>query len=345
MRLSRCALIGCALVVATLCVRSALAAEILMPVGSTVWMKFDASVCPDEDLDDCAGSNLPGVAPPNGIPTHTRSNANGSATGYAEILPDRVRTYIVSNIGAVMNASFQDTYTVGGTAAGPFDITFQLRVTGAMNTVPVATFNQLVAGNVQARIGIFNPDPLGNENNRVVAFNPGADANTGAHTLIALGSVPVDITATYTKTGVNVGDVFDIGYQVRSAFSRGELDLLNAGAISFIVPEGVSLSSTMAQACGDGIDNDGDLLVDFPADPGCAAATGAVEDPECDDFQDNDADGQIDFPDDPDCVSSADPIELPEPTGALPELVGSGALWLMRRRSWLRSWSSSRRRL
>ena len=242
MRMSRCALIGCALVVAMFCVRSASAGQILMPVGSTVWMKFDASVCPDEDLDDCAGSNLPGVAPPNGIPTHTRSNANGSATGYAEILPDRVRTYIVSNIGAVMNASFQDTYMVGGTAAGPFDITFQLRVTGAMNTVPAGPFHQLLAGSVQARIGTFNLDPLVNENVRVEAFNAGASASTGQQSLFALGSVPVDITASYTKTGVNVGDVFDIGYQVQSGFSKGELDLLNTGAISFIVPEGVSLA-------------------------------------------------------------------------------------------------------
>lgn len=283
MRLSRCALIGFALVVATFCIRSASAAEILMPVGSTVWMKFDASVCPDEDLDDCAGSNLPGVAPPNGIPTHTRSNGIGSATGYAEILPDRVRTYIVSNIGAVMNASFQDSYTVGGTAAGPFDITFQLRVTGAMRTVPAGPFNQLLAGSVQARIGTFNPDPLVNENNRVAAFNPGADAGTGAQSLFALGSVPVDITATYTKTGVNVGDVFDIGYQIRSGFSKGELDLLNAGAISFIVPEGVSLTSTMAQALpepgsirivgNDGV-NDGITVVNIGAG---TTATGTIE--------------------------------------------------------------------
>src|SRR6187402_2346617 len=94
--------------------QSVSAAPINMPVGSTVWMKFDATACPDADFDDCAGSNLAGVAPPNGIPTHFVTDGTNSATGYAEILPDRIRTYIVSNAGAVMNASFQDTYTVGG---------------------------------------------------------------------------------------------------------------------------------------------------------------------------------------------------------------------------------------
>src|SRR3954451_22267978 len=85
---------------------SASAAEIIMPAGSTVWMKWDASVAPDADFDDAAGSNLPGIAPPNGIPTKTITDGTSSATGYAEILPDRVRTYIVSNISCIMNASF-----------------------------------------------------------------------------------------------------------------------------------------------------------------------------------------------------------------------------------------------
>ena len=255
MNQSRCARIGCALVVvvvsvviATFSVRPAFASEILMPAGSTVWMKWDAAVAPDADFDDAAGSNKPGIAPPNGIPLTTITDGTSSATGYAEILPDRVRTYIVSNISCVMNASFQDTYTVTGNAAGPFDITFQFRVTGSMNTVPAGPFHQLLGGNVQAKIGAFNPDPLVNENIRVQEYNAGAVADTGPQNLFVQGSIPVDIMATYTKTGLNVGDVFDVGYQVRSAFSKGELDLRNTGTVSFIVPPGVTLSSSLAQS-------------------------------------------------------------------------------------------------
>jgi hypothetical protein len=137
---------------------------------------------------------------------------------------------------------------VGGSAAGPFAITFQLRVTGSMNTVPAGPFHQLLAGNVQARIGTFEPDPLVNENIRVAPFDTTTQADTGSQSLFAQGTVPVDITASYTKTGVNVGDVFDIAYQIRSAFSKGELDLRNTGSLSFVLPAGVTLTSSLAQS-------------------------------------------------------------------------------------------------
>ena len=247
MRLSRDAVFGCALLIVA-GIGSASAAPINMPAGSTVWMKWDAGVAPDADFDDAAGSNLPGIAPPNGIPTTTITDGTRSATGYAEILPDRVRTYIVSIGSCVMNASFQDTYTVGGSAAGPFDITFQLRVTGSMHTFQSGSFHQLISGSVTAKIGTFNPDPQVNENIRVQEFNAGANAWSGFQDRFTQASVPVDITASYTKTGVNVGDVFDIGYQVQSAFSRGEIDLRNTGSLSFVLPEGVTLTSSLAQS-------------------------------------------------------------------------------------------------
>jgi hypothetical protein len=48
-------------------------------------------------------------------------------------------------------------------------------------------------------------------------------------------------------------------------------------------------------ACDDGFDDDGDGLVDWPADPGCKSATSLAEDPQCDDGIDNDGDGRIDW--------------------------------------------------
>ena len=53
--------------------------------------------------------------------------------------------------------------------------------------------------------------------------------------------------------------------------------------------------------CSDGLDNDGDGAIDFPADPGCFAPFSPVEDPACDDGIDNNGDGWIDHPDDPGC--------------------------------------------
>jgi hypothetical protein len=70
--------------------------------------------------------------------------------------------------------------------------------------------------------------------------------------------------------------------------------------------------------CSDGVDDDGDGLVDFPDDPGCAAVSGAseVDDcpsgpncPDCSDDADNDGDGVTDYPLDTDCSSASQIIE------------------------------------
>jgi hypothetical protein len=48
--------------------------------------------------------------------------------------------------------------------------------------------------------------------------------------------------------------------------------------------------------CSDGVDNDGDGAVDYPADTGCANADDTTEapNPQCSDGLDNDADGRVD---------------------------------------------------
>jgi|GEM_PF-1354017 len=62
-----------------------------------------------------------------------------------------------------------------------------------------------------------------------------------------------------------------------------------------------------AVACNDTLDNDGDGLTDFPDDPGCDSATDTdefnVRTPDCRDGMDNDGDGKTDYPDDPGCFS------------------------------------------
>ncbi|HEY8121248.1 MAG TPA: SBBP repeat-containing protein [Myxococcota bacterium] len=61
-------------------------------------------------------------------------------------------------------------------------------------------------------------------------------------------------------------------------------------------------------ACSDRLDNDGDTMIDFPTDPGCAAASSTTEAPQCNDAQDNDADTLIDLAD-TDCSSASDATE------------------------------------
>jgi hypothetical protein len=85
-------------------------------------------------------------------------------------------------------------------------------------------------------------------------------------------------------------------------------------------------------ACSDGIDNDGDGRVDYPADGGCESDQASTEDPPCSDGIDNDGDGAIDFDGgsgasapDPECggLESGISEAVPEPGIALATLLGS----------------------
>lgn len=84
-------------------------------------------------------------------------------------------------------------------------------------------------------------------------------------------------------------------------------------------------------ACADGLDNDGDGRVDFPADPGCASAAdnNEAEPPAaCADGLDNDGDGLADYPADPGCAAAGDNDESNPPTPtALPATVLISSDW------------------
>jgi hypothetical protein len=69
--------------------------------------------------------------------------------------------------------------------------------------------------------------------------------------------------------------------------------------------------------CQDGLDNDGDGLIDYPLDPGCATAidddeTDPMPEPQCANMIDDDGDGLIDYPMDPGCAAAGDDNEQDE---------------------------------
>jgi uncharacterized repeat protein (TIGR03806 family) len=61
--------------------------------------------------------------------------------------------------------------------------------------------------------------------------------------------------------------------------------------------------------CNDGVDDDGDGKVDYPADPGCASPTAGTERTPCSDGVDNDGDGKVDSPADVGCERPWDDSE------------------------------------
>lgn len=70
----------------------------------------------------------------------------------------------------------------------------------------------------------------------------------------------------------------------------------------------LTLPEPTTAACDNGIDDDGDGVADFPADPGCADSSDSSErgTAACDDGFDDDADGLADFPADPGCENPSD---------------------------------------
>ncbi len=72
---------------------------------------------------------------------------------------------------------------------------------------------------------------------------------------------------------------------------------------------------TLTTQCNDGIDNDGDGLIDYPADAGCTNPCDSLETflDQCKDGIDNDHDGLIDYPADCGCESRDDTSETPNP--------------------------------
>jgi hypothetical protein len=71
----------------------------------------------------------------------------------------------------------------------------------------------------------------------------------------------------------------------------GLVDLDDAGCYAADDP----FETNAIVACDDGFDSDADGLVDWPTDPGCQTQISLVEDPGCDDDTDNDGDGAIDW--------------------------------------------------
>jgi hypothetical protein len=76
----------------------------------------------------------------------------------------------------------------------------------------------------------------------------------------------------------------------------------------------LAIVETSDTACGDGMDNDGDGLTDYPEDTFCESWSQDAEQPECQDGMDNDGDGLADLAD-PDCRSPFQLLERPPRCG------------------------------
>lgn len=102
-----------------------------------------------------------------------------------------------------------------------------------------------------------------------------------------------------------------VSHRYTSVFGASGESKANTGILR-ILQGGTNYGVTFPQ-CSDGADNDGDGLVDFPADTGCRSATQGTEATACSNGVDDDSDTLIDFPNDPQCYAPRDLFEDANP--------------------------------
>ena len=104
--------------------------------------------------------------------------------------------------------------------------------------------------------------------------------------------------------------------------------LLALGSVSAVAAPSDPAATPPIKQCEDGEDNDGDGLIDFPADPSCESGRDNSEAPLCADGTDNDGDGAVDLAD-PGCASASDDDETdpppPPPPPPPPAVCADGA--------------------
>jgi hypothetical protein len=222
------------------------------PPGSNAFIdvtEFDSglSVCPQVQ---CQIISSPGV--PLTFPTTTFTDAQklNAGTVFGEASATALKASVASNHPAMeVDVAINDTYTVRGAAPGPFNITVTLHASGQAQSAPFGPFNGLLGEGVVLTIGTFDINPAALIPT-VDSFGGTARATQSVGFLTGPITVPIDVTASFTKT-VQVGDIFDIAYELTSSVVIGSLDVSHTATISFTTPDGVFLTSALGGEFGD----------------------------------------------------------------------------------------------
>lgn len=116
-----------------------------------------------------------------------------------------------------------------------------------------------------------------------------------------IGVIPIGDSATIDMV-LNIQGTCGTSVQMSGTIAQPDQNLVRSKQISIPLPACVP-------QCSDGIDNDGDGAVDYPADGACSSADDNDENDfktQCQDGVDNDKDGAADYPNDFSCSSLQD---------------------------------------
>ena len=162
--------------------------------------------------------------------------------------------------------------------------------------------------------------PTGSSPEKVYSFTPTASGTAIFDTCDASATAfdtVLYVRGSACKTGTELAcnnDTAGCGTTLGAKGSRVSLGV-TAGQTYYVAVDGASGGAGSfalhvtppagTPQCSDGLDNNGNTLIDHPADPGCKSANDPSENFDCADGVDNDGDGLIDFPADPGCLVAA----------------------------------------
>jgi uncharacterized repeat protein (TIGR01451 family) len=181
-------------------------------------------------------------------------------------------------------------------------------------TLTVQNTSQVQATNVV----VTDQIPAGLTYNDLLSYS--SCAQQGSNVVCNLGTINAGQNGTFTitfdvPTIANCTNSVNVVNTASISSTQTDSNQANNTASTQLNPTRVDCPVVTPQ-CRDGIDNDNDGRVDFPADPGCVNQDDTTEggDPACADRIDNDNDGLVDFPQDPGCVNLQDNDEFNAPT-------------------------------
>jgi hypothetical protein len=213
------------------------------------------------------------------------------------------------------------------TASAP--VSGEVEPTWAPNGARIG-FSAFPPGDTQRDIFTVNPDGTGLTNltntpgrddrepnwspgNARITYSSFHDSNYEIHVMNADGTGDANIT---NYPSLDDRDPVWSPDAARIAFTRGNTiwHIASTGVFPVPVVNGAApdWQRVPPPVCSDGVDNDGDGLIDYPNDPGCTSAADREEtdnNPPCSDGIDNDGDLAIDYGEDPGCTSASDTDE------------------------------------
>jgi hypothetical protein len=280
----------------------------------TEWEMVDETVPlsePDESGARTAVAHMVPTSAGDFTLTHSSSSCSGNsgACGYTVEWDnlhavDSIQEPVAVQMRIYLNANRLEISPVYNSAGHDW----VLRATNTVRPHPPCDPTPLVADSPFTQgygLPRFELSPLGfpERDDRVPIHEPSPNQIVVDGPFTASGSPDTDRTLSFN--GMPFGSWWTA--YLTSCVSGNSCDQSEIDESSKMTESLTAVVNDLESICADGLDNDGDGAVDYPADQGCKSATDESElsTNQCDNGVDDDGDGHTDWPADSDCPSAS----------------------------------------